>query len=186
VSNKHGHRGEHEVSRKTIARGMPGCSGVTVVTTLVCLFFTHEAAGASRARHSLRPLMFRRRDVPGKPRAKTRGEIAKLCVMRTSAPSPHMSSPGLTGRPSIPETPENNREAAAYWIVRSSRTTTVVWKASKQSSVVPANAGTQPPSFVGVEAVSHRAKPRSRGVWVPAPRAQLRTRRGRLLERCVP
>ena len=24
VSNKHGHRGEHEVSRKTIARGMPG------------------------------------------------------------------------------------------------------------------------------------------------------------------
>jgi len=34
-------------------------SGVTVVTTLVCLFFiTHEAAGASRARHSLRPLIF--------------------------------------------------------------------------------------------------------------------------------
>ena len=32
-------------------------SGVTVVTTLVCLFFiTHEAAGASCARHSLRPL----------------------------------------------------------------------------------------------------------------------------------
>src|SRR6266446_7244773 len=36
VSNKPGHRGEHEVSRKTIARGMPGDSGVTVVTTLVC------------------------------------------------------------------------------------------------------------------------------------------------------
>jgi hypothetical protein len=33
-------------------------SGVTVVTTLVCLFFiTHEAAGASSARHSLRPLI---------------------------------------------------------------------------------------------------------------------------------
>src|SRR5258706_3979833 len=57
VSNKPGHRGEREVSRKTIARGMPGRSGVTVVTTLVCLFFTHEAAGASRARHSLRPLI---------------------------------------------------------------------------------------------------------------------------------
>jgi hypothetical protein len=28
-----------------------------VVTTLVCLFFTHEAAGASCARHSLRPLI---------------------------------------------------------------------------------------------------------------------------------
>src|SRR5258706_13784669 len=45
VSNKPGHRGEHEVSRKTIARGMPGETGVTVVTTLVCLFFiTHEAS----------------------------------------------------------------------------------------------------------------------------------------------
>ncbi len=38
--------------------GMPGETGVTVVTTLVCLFFiTHEAAGASSARHSLRPLI---------------------------------------------------------------------------------------------------------------------------------
>ena len=58
VSNKHGHRGEREVSRKTIAQGMPGRSGVTVVTTLGCLFpFGPEAAGASGARHSLRPLM---------------------------------------------------------------------------------------------------------------------------------
>src|SRR5205807_10045837 len=41
---------------KTIARGMPGDAGVTVVTMLVCfLFFACEAAGASRARHSLRP-----------------------------------------------------------------------------------------------------------------------------------
>src|SRR4026208_1802012 len=81
VSSKPGHREEREVSRKTIARGMPGRSGVTVVTTPVWLFFytrgcgavgcrplgpwvllpcfcffTHEAAGASSARHSLRPL----------------------------------------------------------------------------------------------------------------------------------
>ncbi len=35
---------------------MPGDAGVTVVTTLVCfLFFACEAAGASSARHSLRP-----------------------------------------------------------------------------------------------------------------------------------
>jgi len=35
---------------KTIARGMPGETGVTVVTTLVCfLFFAREAAGANRA-----------------------------------------------------------------------------------------------------------------------------------------
>src|SRR5258706_14359804 len=37
---------------------MPGDSGVTVVTTLVCFFyFAREAAGASSARHSLRPLL---------------------------------------------------------------------------------------------------------------------------------
>jgi hypothetical protein len=43
---------------KTIARGMPGVSGVTVVTILVCSFyFACEAAGALSARHSLRPPM---------------------------------------------------------------------------------------------------------------------------------
>jgi hypothetical protein len=41
VSNKRGHRGEREVSRKTIARGMPGEIGVTVVTMLVCFFHLH-------------------------------------------------------------------------------------------------------------------------------------------------
>jgi hypothetical protein len=36
---------------------MPGDSGVTVVTMLVCFFhFAHKAAGAASARHSLRPL----------------------------------------------------------------------------------------------------------------------------------
>src|SRR5258708_16914301 len=56
VARKPGHRGERAISRKTIARGMPDVSGVTVVTTLVCSFyFACEAAGASRARHSLRP-----------------------------------------------------------------------------------------------------------------------------------
>src|SRR5258706_6034056 len=41
VSNRPGHRGEREVSRKSIARGMPGRSGVTVVTMLVCFFISH-------------------------------------------------------------------------------------------------------------------------------------------------
>jgi hypothetical protein len=58
VARKPGHRGERDISRKTIARGMPGDSGVTVVTTLVCYLHTaHEATGASGARHSLRPLI---------------------------------------------------------------------------------------------------------------------------------
>jgi hypothetical protein len=38
VARKPGHRGERDISVKTIARGMPGVSGVTVVTTLVCSF----------------------------------------------------------------------------------------------------------------------------------------------------
>src|SRR5712664_3003878 len=45
VSNKPGHRGEREVSRKTIARGMPGETGVTVVTMLVCFLFRTRGCG---------------------------------------------------------------------------------------------------------------------------------------------
>src|SRR5258708_17195365 len=48
VTRKPDHRGEHEISRKTIARGMPGDSGVTVVTMLVCFFNLH-ARRAHRA-----------------------------------------------------------------------------------------------------------------------------------------
>jgi hypothetical protein len=42
-------RGEHEGNRKTIARGMPGVSGVTVVTTLVCFFILHTRLRARSA-----------------------------------------------------------------------------------------------------------------------------------------
>ena len=60
---------------------MPGESGVTVVTMLVCFFiFACEAAGASSARHSLRPLMFQTRKSTGKTRA-VRGEIAEVCAI---------------------------------------------------------------------------------------------------------
>ena len=54
-----------EETVKTIAREMPGVSGVTVVTTLVCSFyFACEATGASSARHSLRPLISRDNVLP--------------------------------------------------------------------------------------------------------------------------
>ena len=59
VSNKPGHRGEHEVSRKTIARGMPGdfrCDRGDYARVL--FYFAREAAGALGTRHSLRPLFF--------------------------------------------------------------------------------------------------------------------------------
>jgi hypothetical protein len=49
VSNKHGHREEREVSRKTIARGMPGRSGVTVVTMLVYFFHLYARLRVHRA-----------------------------------------------------------------------------------------------------------------------------------------
>jgi len=54
---------------KTIARGMPGCSGVTVVTNARVYYTPRAAAGASSARHSLRPLMFRGQEVQDKTRA---------------------------------------------------------------------------------------------------------------------
>src|SRR6266849_6435440 len=41
---------------KTIAWGMPGDSGVTVVTNARAFYTPRAAAGASDARHSLRPL----------------------------------------------------------------------------------------------------------------------------------
>src|SRR5258705_902760 len=95
VSNKPGHRGEREVSRKTIARGMPGdfrCDRGDYARVFV--FITHEAAGASSARHSLRPLNFRRRDVFGKPRA-DRAARSRNCALN-QATQEHSSCPGLT------------------------------------------------------------------------------------------
>jgi hypothetical protein len=41
VTKKPDHREERGISRKTIARGMPGVSGVTVVTSLVCFLLSH-------------------------------------------------------------------------------------------------------------------------------------------------
>ena len=73
------HRGEHVISRNTIARGMPDESGVTVVTISCAFYFCTRGCGASSARHSLRPLNFRRLHI-GKTRAELRGEIAEAWV----------------------------------------------------------------------------------------------------------
>src|SRR5258706_6113577 len=70
VATKPGHRGEREVSRKTIARGMPGdfrCDRGDYARVLFS--FAREAAGALGARHSLRPLLSEARTVVAKPRA---------------------------------------------------------------------------------------------------------------------
>jgi hypothetical protein len=49
VATKPGHRGEYEGNRKTIARGMPECLGVPVVTTLVCFHPLHTRLRVHRA-----------------------------------------------------------------------------------------------------------------------------------------
>jgi hypothetical protein len=108
VANKPGHRGERDISRKTIARGMPGVSGVTVVTN-ACAFYTpHAAAGASSARHSLRPLNLSGCDFPGKTRAMQRrergGVLASWAATRAGAPLqeglPGWADGGRTSAPS--------------------------------------------------------------------------------------
>src|SRR5260370_25578166 len=50
---KPGRRGERDISRKTIARGMPGDSGVTVVTMLAC--FLHYTRGCGRIERPVFP-----------------------------------------------------------------------------------------------------------------------------------
>jgi len=56
---------------------MPGVSGVTVVTNSCAFYFAHEAAGASGARHSLRPLFFEGQG-SYTTRALARREIAEM------------------------------------------------------------------------------------------------------------
>src|SRR6202051_1285127 len=76
---------EREISRKTIARGMPGVSGVTVVTNARVYYTPRAAAGASGARHSLRPRI-RGREVLSKTRAKQAAR-SRSCVPRSSCPA---------------------------------------------------------------------------------------------------
>src|SRR5436190_13109667 len=74
VSNKPGHREEHEEYRKTIARGMPGdfrCDRGDYARVLTSLI-AREASGASCARHSLRPLNFQGQDFKAKLAQKPR------------------------------------------------------------------------------------------------------------------
>jgi len=57
VAKQAAHRGEHEVSRKAIARGKPGCLGCTCqIRVRSFTTIAHGATGAVGARLSLRPL----------------------------------------------------------------------------------------------------------------------------------
>ncbi len=85
VARKPGHRGEHEATVKTIARGMPGDPGVTVVTNARVYYTTRAAAGASGARHSLRPLLAEGGNQEQNSGA-MRGEIARRCLSNDMLP----------------------------------------------------------------------------------------------------
>jgi hypothetical protein len=68
------HRGEHGISRNTIARGKPGCLGCTcLIRVLSFTTIAHGAAGASSARLSLRPPLLARADDAGPGRKSRRG-----------------------------------------------------------------------------------------------------------------
>src|ERR1700694_5257218 len=89
VTKKPDRRGELEVSRKPLRR-----EGRTASAEPVCscaFLFAHlarETAGAARTRSSLRPLIFRRRDL-SKPRAhRAAGTLARIPSHYSTARSP--------------------------------------------------------------------------------------------------
>jgi hypothetical protein len=64
VAKEPGHRGARHTPLKPLRAGMPGDSGVLVVTrALLPLQSAHEAAGAAGTRHSPRPLFSRGRKI---------------------------------------------------------------------------------------------------------------------------
>jgi hypothetical protein len=97
---------------------MPGEAGVTVVTMLVCFFILHaRPRGASSARHSLRPLNFRRLYVWQNSRG-TRGEIAEPWVNYARRHCAHDN--GIAGlHPSSREAVGSRRAKLALRVARS-------------------------------------------------------------------
>src|SRR5260221_6121991 len=83
VANKPGHRGEREATVKTIARGMPGDSGVTVVTNARVYYTTlHYTRGCGRIERPAFPAPsdFSRAERSGQNSGAMRGEIARFCL----------------------------------------------------------------------------------------------------------
>jgi len=101
VANKPGRLGERGISRKTIAQGRPDASAEPVCS---CAFFSthfaHETAGAARTRSSLRPLIFRGRNVESKTRAQcaagTWSHARALSFQHGPKNAPRTSAPDRT------------------------------------------------------------------------------------------
>jgi hypothetical protein len=85
--------GRSRISRKTIAQGMPADSGVPVVANACAFFAAHAAAGASRSRHSLRPLISSRASS-----SITRADrVAGIRSRALASPSPRSYGRGVGG-----------------------------------------------------------------------------------------
>ena len=82
VSNKRGHREEREVSRKTIARGMPGETGVTVVTNSYAFLFCMRGCGCIERPAFPAPSDFWANSFaqPGRIAPRDRGELRSRCA----------------------------------------------------------------------------------------------------------
>src|ERR1700716_1952720 len=92
VTKKPDHRGEHEVSRKTIAQGMPGDFGGPVVTNSCAFYFAREAAGALCARHSPAPSVFIGRSFLAQL-GRNRAAGTRRCVGRHCEPTGRRNAP---------------------------------------------------------------------------------------------
>ena len=101
-------RGEHGVSRKAIAQGVPDCLGEPVVTTCLWAFYPFPARegcceAASGARHSLRPLRLRRttncKTRAGIPAARMRSHaVAKVVYARRQCEPRRRGRGGAAGK----------------------------------------------------------------------------------------
>jgi hypothetical protein len=80
VAKKAAHRGEHEISHKTIARGKPGCLGCTCSSTPV-LFFARGLRAQSAPGFPC-ALFGKRGTRTGKAQAKSRRENENLCLVQ--------------------------------------------------------------------------------------------------------
>src|SRR5260370_20490520 len=85
---------------------MPGDPGVTVVTNARVYYTTRAAAGASGARHSLRPLIFSGQDVQDKTRAKhaarSRSHIQRSRVGSKTGAARSAGAPAAGGETDAP------------------------------------------------------------------------------------
>jgi hypothetical protein len=87
VAKEPGHRGARHTPLKPLRAGMPGDSGVLVVTrALLPLQSAHEAAGAAGTRHSPRPPFSEGRKTNATTRA-LRVARAKSCIWNCDLPS---------------------------------------------------------------------------------------------------